>query len=95
MRRSLLALAAFAVVSFFAVGDASACCHKKARCAEPVACAPAPCPEPVACTPKKKCGGIKLFAGCHKKKAVCETVAYETSVVAPSAQSVAPSGQGY
>ena len=98
MRRSVLALAAFAFFgSFLVAGDASACCHKKARCAEPVACAPAPVCEPVACAPKKKCGGMKLFAGCKHKKAacapVCETAA-NGSYAAP-AEWVAPSGQGY
>ena len=95
MRRSFLALAAVAFFgSLFVAGDASAC-HKK-RCAEPVACAPAPVCEPVACAPKQKCGGIKLFAGCHKKKAVCAPVcAAPVQWVAPSGQWVAPSGQGY
>ena len=77
MRRSLLTLAASSALGLFATADASACCHKKkAVCAEPVACAPAPTCAPA----KKKCG---LFGGgggglCHKKKVACAPAPCET-----------------
>lgn len=103
MRRSLLTLAAAAAFGLFLTADASACCHKKAACPEPVVCAPpAPICEPVACAPKKHCGFKmpKFKLGCHKKAEcapVCETyaapVAYEAPVYA--APQAMPSGQAY
>jgi hypothetical protein len=103
MRRSLLTLAFAAAFGLFLTADASACCHKKAKCAEPVACAPAPVcePAPVECAPAKKhCFKFPKFKlGCHKKAAcepapVCETpVVYEAPVYA--APQAVPSAQTY
>ncbi len=103
MRRSLLTLAASAALGLFATADASACCHKKAACPEPVVCAP---PAPVECAPAKKHCGFKFpkfKLGCHKQAACapaaapCETyaapVAYEAPVYA--APQAMPSGQAY
>jgi hypothetical protein len=101
MRRSLLTLAFAAAFGLFLTADASACCHKKAACAEPVVCAP---PAPVECAPAKKhCfSGFKMpkfKLGCHKKAAcepvaVCETpVVYEAPVYA--APQAVPSAQTY
>jgi hypothetical protein len=111
MRRQLLTLALTGLFGALLLSSDASACHKKrckapATCT--VAVAPCPPPAPVCapaptCAPKRK----HLFAGlCHKKKACatpvvyaapapCNTCATPTYAVAPSYQSVVPSGQGY
>jgi hypothetical protein len=110
MRRQLMTLALTGLFGAIALSsDASACCHKRQRCA-PAPCvaacpapAPAPCPapEPCAAPARKCCFKMPKFHGfCHKRQACAAPVVCETPVAAPvyyapapSPQVVVPSGQ--
>ena len=108
MRRHLTTLALTGLfAALFMVSDASACCHKRQRCAAP--CPPAPCvvAAPAPCVQTAGCCGRqrrRLFAGgglCHKNRAVCAPAPCGYGMpmtggyaVMPSAQ-VMPSGQAY